>query len=195
MSLVRTKPLADCASAQEALSELCAGFARWGSFPLDFSEVEPASVPDPHQSLLVHESHMTRVLMDHYRVDHLDLYVMERHLDSDLYSRKIFLTRPNSPVDVEFGLVRLNLSYCPQPVRDEILGGKKPLGAILIEHNVLRRIEPKWFLKFPPNSTMLRWFGNRDGTPTFGRLGTIYCNGEPAVEVLEIVTNLPCKGD
>ena len=51
-------------------------------------------------------------------------------------------------------------------------------------------VQPKWFLRFDPGSTILEWMKAKTDKPYYGRLGTIYCNGEPAVEVLEVVTGV-----
>jgi hypothetical protein len=76
-------------------------------------------------------------------------------------------------------------------VRDEILRKQMPLGAILIKHDVLRRIKPRWFIRCPATGPLMRLFG-RPSTPedAYGRIGTIYCNDEPAIELIEIVTNV-----
>jgi hypothetical protein len=118
---------------------------------------------------------------------------MERHRENDLYSRKIFLTLKEKKTVVEYGLVRLNFRYMPEGVRDTILQEHAPLGSILINNNILRRIQPRWYLKFPRGSTILTWFNADPFEPLFGRLGTIYCNGEPAIELIEIVTAAPIE--
>jgi hypothetical protein len=116
---------------------------------------------------------------------------MERHVDGDLYSRKILLTAgPGGPI-VEYGLVRLNFRYMAPEVGSEIREGQTPLGAILMAHQVLRRIEPRWYMRFAASSAMMRWFGADQSAEAYGRIGTIYCNGEPAIELLEIVTGAP----
>ena len=45
-------------------------------------------------------------------------------------------------------VVRLDLRYMSTKVKTAILNEDIPLGAILTNHNVLRRIEPRWFLRF-----------------------------------------------
>jgi hypothetical protein len=78
----------------------------------------------------------------------------------------------------------------PPAAREEILRKQSPLGAVLIKHDVLRRIKPRWFLRFPPNGPVLGLFGDvKSAEPAYGRIGTIYCNEEPAIELLEIVVN------
>jgi chorismate-pyruvate lyase len=186
MSIVRSRPLAECLTPQQALSELVFGFGGAEALKMDFLEVAPSEMPSTQRQLLVHQKHMTRTLNAHYGVP-VDVHVMERHRDSDLYSRKIFLTARESQVVVEYGLVRLDFRYMPANVRDTILQEHAPLGSILINNNILRRIQPRWYLKFPKGSTILQWFNHSGNEDLFGRLGTIYCNGEPAIELLEIV--------
>ena len=40
---------------------------------------------------------------------------------------------------------------------------------------------------------MLSLFGETSDQPMFGRIGTIYCNDEPAIELLEIVTGVQLR--
>jgi hypothetical protein len=119
------------------------------------------------------------------------VHVLEEHLDGDIYTRKISLTPAGQDSKVvEWGIVRLDFRYMAPAVRDEILRKELPLGAILIKHDVLRRIKPRWFLRFPPGGPVLSLFGDAQAAqPAYGRVGTIYCNGEPAIELLEIVVN------
>lgn len=189
MQIIKTKPLADWTCAKDALREMCSGFRGADGLRMDFEVVDPEQMPEAQRRLLVHTQHMTHALHAHHRKP-VDLYVMEHLRDGDLYSRKIFLTRANSAHTVELGVVRLDLRYLDPGPRDEILRERTPLGAVLTQHNVLRRIEPRWYIRLGDGSDLLRWFGSRETGEHFGRLGTIYCNGEPAVEVLEIVTGV-----
>jgi hypothetical protein len=104
------------------------------------------------------------------------------------YARKILLAlRDDLRRVVQFGLVRINLGVCPEPVRNAIVEGKTPIGRILIQHDMLRRIEPVAFLRVALSPTMADWFRVPAGTQTYGRVGIIYTGDRPAVEVLEIL--------
>jgi chorismate-pyruvate lyase len=131
---------------------------------------------------------MTIVLQQHHRRP-VQLHVLEEHLDGDTYTRKISLTPVGSDKVVEWGIVRLNFQYMSPQVRDEILARKMPLGAILIKHKVHRRIKPRYFLRFPENGQVLKLFGERNSEPAWGRLGTIFCDNKPCIELLELVVN------
>jgi chorismate-pyruvate lyase len=119
----------------------------------------------------------------------VDVHVLEEHLDGDTYTRKISLTPVGTNKVVEWGIVRLHFQFMSPEVRDEILAKKMPLGAILIKHDVHRRIKPRYFLRFPENGQVLRLFGDKHHEPAWGRLGTIFCDNKPCIELLELVLN------
>jgi chorismate-pyruvate lyase len=155
--------------------------------PLPEYELVPADeVPPPYRELLVHEHHMT-VTVEAHHGDLVDVRVLDRRLDGDSYARKIVLTLRKSGKVVLFGIPRIHLRYCSAEVRAAILAEQTPLGRILIEHDVLRRIEPTAYLRVIPSAAMMRWFGLDRPRPTYGRLAIIHCDEQPAIELLEIV--------
>jgi chorismate-pyruvate lyase len=117
----------------------------------------------------------------------VDVRIIARHHQRDSYARKILLVLQSSERVVQFGIMKINLGLCSQAVRDEILAGRTPLGRILIQHEVLRRIEPTAYLRIIPGSAMMEWFALDRPKPTYGRLARIHYNEQPAVELLEIV--------
>ena len=183
--------LSDLPGAEAALQDLCRPFAS-ATFCPECVIVQPDQIAYPQDQLLVHHEHMTVVLEKHHG-ETVDVHVLEEHLDAggDIYTRKICLTTRNGGKPVEWGVVKLDFRYMDPQVRAEILKKELPLGAILIKHDVLRRIKPNWFLRFPPDGPLVRWFGAPPGPgqPYYGRVGTIYCNEEPAIQLLEIVLN------
>jgi hypothetical protein len=151
-----------------------------------FEEVPAAQVPQPYRRLLVHEHHMT-VTVEAHHGSLVDVRVMDYHLDNDTYARKILLATQDTSKVVQFGLVRIQLRFLSEKVCREILSRQIPVGRVLIQNNVLRRIEPTAFLRVIPGPAMMKWFGLDRPTPTYGRLAIIHCNDQPAVELLEIV--------
>jgi len=148
--------------------------------------VAAADVPDPYRGLLVHTDHMT-VTVEAFYGGPVDVRVLARTRRGDEYARKILLSLHAGGRVVQFGLVRIDLGVCPPPVRAAIVEGRTPLGRVLIEHDMLRRIEPTAYLRVRPGPAMAGWFGCPVGTTTYGRLGVIYTGDRPAVEVLEIL--------
>ena len=148
--------------------------------------VPAEDVPEPYHQLLVHTHHMT-VTVEAFYGSPVDVKVLACRLGGNEYARKILLSLHGGGPVVQFGLVRIDLGACPVPVRDAIVEGKTPLGRVLIQHNMLRRIEPVSFLKVRLSTAMADWFGRAPGIETYGRVGVIFTGDRPAVEVLEIL--------
>lgn len=150
-------------------------------------ELLPAGdVPPPYHALLVHEHHMT-VTVEAFHKSPVDVVVLDRRRDGDNYARKILLRTQSDGRIVQSGIVRIHLNYCSEPVRDAILAERTPLGRILIQHDVLRRIEPTAYFRLRPGPYLRNWFGRPDPFETYGRLGIIYCDGRPAIDLLEVL--------
>jgi chorismate-pyruvate lyase len=151
------------------------------------AEVVPAdAVPEPYHRLLVHPHHMT-VTVEEFYGGSVHVKVLACRRTGNEYVRKILLALHEGGRIAQFGLVRIDLDACPEPVRDAIVEGRTPLGRILIQHDMLRRIEPTAFLKVSLSAKMADWFGAAAGAETYGRLGVIYTGERPVVEVLEIL--------
>jgi chorismate-pyruvate lyase len=148
--------------------------------------VDAGDVPVPFDRLLVHEAHMTTTLGAFYG-ESVVLRVLDERQAGDTYLRKIILTVGDAHV-VEVGVVRIHLEYTSADVRSEILSKQTPLGDILIQHDVMRRIEPKWFFRFDGPAALLETFGRTIDGPVYGRVGVIHCDGQPAIELLEVVS-------
>lgn len=148
------------------------------------------SVPEPYRGLLVHNHHMT-VTVEAFYGDLVDVRVIDRRQTADDYARKILLVLRKTGQIVQFGIMRIWLGYCSEEVRKEIVAEATPLGRILIQHGILRRIEPTAYLRVTPSPAMMKWFGLAEPTSTYGRLAIIHCNRQPAVELLEIVAPVP----
>ena len=167
------------------LQSLVELFPPPGDLP-EYELVPADEVPQPYHGLLVHEHHMT-VTVERYHGDLVDVRILARRQERDYYARKILLALQQTGRVVQFGIMRVNLAFCSEAVRQEIVAGQTPLGRILIQHDVLRRIEPTAFLRVIPGTAMMEWFDLKTPRPTYGRLAYIHCDGQPAVELLEVV--------
>ncbi len=146
------------------------------------------SLEEPFRTLLVHHDHMTEVLFA-YHGRAVCLHVLRQKQDADTYTRFIKLTAQDSEQVIETGIVRINLGLLSGPVRQEITDAQKPLGRILMEHDVLRRIEPKWYFRLESSCPMLDHFGP-GVQQAYGRVGLIHCDHQPAIELLEVVADV-----
>jgi chorismate-pyruvate lyase len=151
-----------------------------------FAEVLAEAVPEPYRTLLAHHEHMT-VAVERYHGSAVDVEVLAASRDGDYYSRKIVLHRQSDRRVVLFGIPRLNLRLVDEQVKSEILSQNKPLGRVLIEHNVLREVQLASLYRVTPGPGLCKLMGLSSPLATYGRTAFIYCDGYPAVELLEIV--------
>jgi chorismate-pyruvate lyase len=151
-----------------------------------FAEVASGELPQPYATLLDHHDHMT-VTLESFHDCQVRVEVLKTNITATHYSRKIVLHRESDDAVVLFGIVRLDMRCIDEPVRREIKGQGKPLGRILIEHNVLRQVEMVKLLRVECGPDLREFLGPRAPALVYGRTALIHCNGEPAVELLEIV--------
>ncbi len=154
-----------------------------------FDEVSPDDAPAPFDQLLAHDQHMT-VTVEKFHDSPVDVEVLDVRQTPTHYARKILLRRQSDGKVVQFGLVRLCLDFLEADVRREIESQQTPLGRVLIEHNVLREVQLISLWKVTCGAELRQLFGLENSDATYGRTALIYCNGVPAVELLEIVTPL-----
>jgi chorismate-pyruvate lyase len=152
----------------------------------DFEEVARGKMPEAYRRLLVHNHHMTVAMEEfHERPVHVSVFQAKR--EANHYMRRIALTRESDRRVVLFGIVRLNFDFLSSVVQQEIESQQTPLGRVLIQHNVLREIELMRLWRVLPGADLRRLFGTTPQQKTYGRTAIIHCNGQPAVELLEIV--------
>ncbi len=185
------------------LDELGRLVATHKSAELLFDDVEhvPASLtPEPYRQLLVHDHHMT-LAMENFHAHAVQVHVVDRHFEDAGYFRTSVLTVPATVVGrtkgragtrfegeraVQFGAIRFNFQFVTVEVREAIVAERTPLGQVLIDHNVLRHIDLGAILKIKVGSELADIFGCEQGAETYGRLATIFCNRQPAVDLLEV---------
>lgn len=152
--------------------------------------IASALTPEPYKGLLVHTHHMT-VTMEAFHGCAVDVRVLQSHQTGDVYCREIVLLKHETPDVVQYGIVRLHLEYLSETVKQEILARQTPLGRVLINHDVLRQIELAAIVRIEPGPHLQQIFGCGPNAVTYGRLATIFCNQQPAIDLLEISVPLP----
>ncbi|MBC8353291.1 MAG: hypothetical protein H8E66_14935 [Planctomycetes bacterium] len=151
-----------------------------------FKEVAESEMPEVPRKLLWHDAHMTVTVESHHGSS-VDVRVLDTKLTPTHYSRRILLTRQSDGRVVQFGIVRLNSTFLGEDVRKEIESETTPLGRVLIEHDVLRDVRLLSLWRIEPGDDLVKVFGLDRPETCYGRTALIYCNGLPAVELLEIV--------
>ena len=156
---------------------------------LSAEHVAKEATPEPYHRMLVHEHHMT-ISMESFHDCTVDVEVMASRFEDGLYLRKIRLHKSGTKNAIQFGYVRFNLDYVTAKVRAEILAEKTPLGRVLIQHNVFRHVDLGAILRFTAGPGMAEYLNMNVGQTTYGRLATIFCNGVPAIDLLEVSSPL-----
>lgn len=152
----------------------------------DFVEIDSIRMPEPARSLLNHDHHMT-VTVEKYHSSPVSVDVLRQRRDEDCYSREILLRRETDGEAVQYGIVRLDLNCLNPAVRDEILRHEKPLGRVLIEHDVLRRVKSKSMYQISAGPALSQLLQVAPGSTLYGRTAIIFTDLNPAIELLEIV--------
>lgn len=147
-------------------------------------------LPSPYRELLDHNAHMT-VTVEAHHGDKVNVVVHRNHRHvsgiDDWYVREITLTTRSSGKVVQYGIVRLNVNALAPEVWKRIESQETPLGRVLIEHNVLREVQLCELWQFQCGTELAKFLDLNLGDTVYGRTALIYCDGEPAIELLEIV--------
>jgi chorismate-pyruvate lyase len=151
-----------------------------------FEEVAADDLPRYYRRLLDHHDHMT-VTQEAVHGAPVAVEVKQRRLSRQHYERKSLLRSTLGGQVLQYCVVRLRFAYLDVSVREEIENERIPLGRILIHHNILRRVQMFALWRITTGPELMNSFGLALPTTTYGRTALIYCNGDPAVELLEII--------
>lgn len=176
----------DEASVRRELIRLGDGLFPDSNWMDGFELIDEAALPAPAKTLLAHGGHMTATLRKFYS-SAIQLEVVTDRSTGDEYKRRILLAIGGPRRIVELGVVRIDLRFIPAPAKPVIMTKATPLGDVLANHNVLTRVTPRAFLRFRGGGTVVECFERGSDIEAFGRLGTIHCNGDEAIELLEVV--------
>jgi chorismate-pyruvate lyase len=151
-----------------------------------FDPVAPDDLPDEYRTLLAHNDHMT-VTLESFHNCLVDVRVLAEWQDGASYARNSLLARHRSNAILQFGIVRLWLGDLPAATREDITTHRRPLGRVLIEHNLLREVELITLWRITPGSELKRHMQLTTDDPIFGRSAQILVDERPTVQLLEIV--------
>lgn len=169
------------------LDELIAQFYSDPTILGKFAAVLASNIPEPYRGLLAHSNHMT-VTVEAYHGCPVDVEVLESRWITPIYHRKILLRKTSDRCVVQFGLVRLDTSYLTEHVRNEILAEKTPLGRVLIENGVMRKVHLADLWRIECGEELASSFGLAVGSVVYGRTARIDFDDHAALQLLEIVT-------
>ena len=172
-------------NALEELEALISVFPQDRDLIASARYIPSSQTPQPYKDLLVHEKHMT-LAMEELHGCTVDVEVLEVADEGPIYTRRIILTRSTDGAPVQFAIMRFRFKYVTEAVANEIRDQKLPLGHILINHNVLRHIDLNAIIEVTAGPGLADCLEIPEGSVSYGRIATIFCNREPAVDLLEI---------
>lgn len=147
-----------------------------------------AQVPPPFDQLLDHHEHMT-VKVEAFFGQSVDVQVHRSQREGAWYAREITLVAAESGKVVQYGIVRLKIDALSPEVWQRVESQAVPLGRVLIEHDVLREVQLQGLWRVQAGPALAELLRVPVGQVIYGRTALIFCDGEPAIELLEIVTN------
>ena len=153
----------------------------------DFTFLEGSEVPYPYRSLLVHQNDMTPTLAAFH---HSKLYLeVHAHESSDEFvMRLVSLHAKSSDKPVEYGAIAIQLESLPEPVREEVISGKKPLGGILGEYQVVHSGKPSSYFSVPIDALIADALDQREGEILYGRCNQLLnAEGMVFADIVEIL--------
>lgn len=153
----------------------------------DFTFLEGSEVPYPYRSLLVHENDMTPTLAAFH---HSKLYLkVHSHESTDEFvMRLVSLHSKASDKPVEYGAIAIQLGGLEKEVRDLVVAGETPLGAILGEHSVPHRGSPGAYFSVPADLAISKALGQTPGENLYGRCNQLLdAEGMVFADIVEIL--------
>ena len=154
----------------------------------DFQFIDGKEMPYPYRSLLVHENDMTPTLAAFHH-SKLYLEVHEKEATESFVMRMVTLHTAASDIPVEFGAIGIHLENFAPDVRQLIIEGRVPLGAILGEHNIPHLGSPSAYFKVPADDFMCGTLKQEHGDTLYGRCNQLL-DGDQMV-IADIVEILP----
>ena len=152
--------------------------------------VPPGEIPQPYQSLLVHDTDMTITLERHFggRVTLRPLATFTR---GQSYFRRVLLVHEHSGRPVEMGAIRMRLDAFDQSLRDQILRNTIPLGRLLRDTDFRYQSRAVAFLAVTPNPEMMGVFWMSEPHVLYGRRTEITQRGSKIGDIVEVLPLVP----
>jgi hypothetical protein len=166
--------------------------------------VHSSEIPQPYRKLLFHEKYMTPRLSEFYERE-VQLRPLMKNLADDVLTRCVCLEVEgdySDPVElyvVEFGAIHIFLKNIPSVIHADILAGKKPFGACLVDADIPNKCLPRSFFRIPCDKVLGGLFkmdglsdspeeNEKNGKVLYGRMNILLNpNDEVMAEVIEIL--------
>ncbi len=154
---------------------------------LSYEEMDPSLLPEPYQSLLVHEGDMTSRL-EGFHESAIKVRRLRSSNDGKNYFREVVLETLEGSKPAEYGAIEIILETLPEEARELVVQARLPLGGILNDYRIPYSSTPRAFLKVVPDEPIVEAFGSVEADEIFGRSNEITgFNGETIARIVEIL--------
>lgn len=151
---------------------------------LPFRWVSESEVALPYRGLLCHERDMTSTLAS-FHDGEVKLEVLREERGAS-YVREVVL-RVSGKV-VEFGVISIQLENFSEELREVILAGARPLGALLNESGMRYLSRPQGYLEIEEEKGSLMFFESLGRKFQFGRYNVLLDDNERVLaRIIEIL--------
>ncbi len=166
--------------------------ALGAAFPeLALKQLPGLLVPEPYRSLLVHDQDMTSTL-ERFHGESLFLELLSSTLQRQILGRHVLLVGETTGCPRELGAITIYLHRFGPKSAQEILAGRKPLGAILADHHIPYTSCPQGFLELQSTPKILAALRQKDSAKAlYGRRNSLFGPaGDLLADVIEILPPL-----
>jgi chorismate-pyruvate lyase len=171
----------------DSLFPLSEFYARTSLALPAITRIQPAEMPEPYRSLLVHSNDMTPTLERHHASEIYIRALSTERRGTD-YFREVVLHRASDDAAIEFGANCIHLERFSPEARWMILQEKVPLGQILREHNIPHATQALDFFRVEPDETICRALHLPAPVSLYGRRALLSdAEDQPLSQVVEIL--------
>ena len=149
--------------------------------------IEPAQMPEPYRTLLVHDGDMTSRL-EHLYGDTLVLRCLSCEASPETYRREVVLTVEQSRLTVEYGAIEIQLQAFEGELRALIEEARLPLGGLLNRFGVYCRSRPRAFIRLGADPAMRSCFELPHAPCFYGRCNELLsADGVLLAQIVELL--------
>lgn len=150
-------------------------------------QIDQELIPEPQQSLLVHDKDMTPTLESYHR-DRIYISALHSHRSDSLYYREVVLYLDRDDRSVELGAICVDMTQLPEAAAEILLEERRPFGTILADFQIPHLSRPQAFLRMRPDSLTDHAFGAQPVEWLYGRRNRLLTpQGESLAEIVEIL--------
>ncbi len=161
-------------------------YQRAGTPLPEIEIISGETMPQPHQSLLVHERDMTSTL-ERFHGTPCHVRALE-YVEDETYARLVVLELDGSRKPIEFGAITIHLPAFSAPARELILARDHPLGTILHEEHIGFVSSPQAFFRVVADDLICQALHEKAAAVLYGRCNRLSSpNGIALAEIVEIL--------